>query len=448
MSKIFKKYKILLSILIISAIILPFTFYKSAETERVAVATSIGIDKTGDEIELSLNVVTPSSQGSATGGSIGTVKTFAGTGKNVSAAIAKISLSVGKSVGLAHCDAVIVSKDILNQDVAKIIDYFIRSNNLTSNAIIFVTDGKAKDVIKASASDTSSFALTISNIISFNKMFSFGDSINIDNFYINYFSESGISILPMLSTGAEDESVSSSSGNEETSGGSQNDDSSQSEGGEGQSQGGGGSQGQGENGGGAEPTQSGGGKQQNQSQKIIKNDGKIVVLKKGKYVCELNNDQIFAINLINPKSVKGNITAKNVNNDIFKNADLTYLIYDKTVKNTCYFAEDIPIFNFDINLILQIKEIVMNEYDFDSTNGTTAFLDKEVDSALQKTIHENMASLINLAKKEKIDLLKVYNKFHKFDTKKWDNYINSLDNKEDFLDKVIFTINVNIQGKL
>ena len=283
MSKIFKKYKILLSILIISAIILPFTFYKSAETERVAVATSIGIDKTGDEIELSLNVVTPSSQGSATGGSIGTVKTFAGTGKNVSAAIAKISLSVGKSVGLAHCDAVIVSKDILNQDVAKIIDYFIRSNNLTSNAIIFVTDGKAKDVIKASASDTSSFALTISNIISFNKMFSFGDSINIDNFYINYFSESGISILPMLSTGAEDESVSSSSGNEETPDDSQNENSSQgeSEGGENQSQGGGGSQGQGENGGGADPTQSGGGEQQNQSPKIIKNDGKINFANKG-----------------------------------------------------------------------------------------------------------------------------------------------------------------------
>ena len=96
-----------------TVIFLPFTIYKPAETDRVAVVTSIGIDKNGEDIELSLNVITPSSQGATSGGSVGSVKTFAAIGKNLSTAISKISLSVGKSVGLAHCDAVVVSKDIV-----------------------------------------------------------------------------------------------------------------------------------------------------------------------------------------------------------------------------------------------------------------------------------------------------------------------------------------------
>ena len=171
MTRFLKKYKLFITIALITMIFLPFTIYKPAETDRVAVVTSIGIDKNGEDIELSLNVITPSSQGATSGGSVGSVKTFAAIGKNLSTAISKISLSVGKSVGLAHCDAVVVSKDIVEEDITKVLDYFIRSNNLTSNAIIFITEGKAKDVIKASAQETSRFALTLSDIISFNKMF-------------------------------------------------------------------------------------------------------------------------------------------------------------------------------------------------------------------------------------------------------------------------------------
>lgn len=453
MTGFLKKYKLFITIALITMIFLPFTIYKPAETDRVAVVTSIGIDKNGEDIELSLNVITPSSQGATSGGSVGSVKTFAAIGKNLSTAISKISLSVGKSVGLAHCDAVVVSKDIVEEDITKVLDYFIRSNNLTSNAIIFITEGKAKDVIKASAQETSRFALTFSDIISFNKMFAFGDSINIDNFYINYFSDSGVSILPVISTGPEDESApddqSGNSGDGNTQNASGDSGSSQSEG---EQQGG---QSGGQSGGGdsPEPSQGGGGQgggqsQGGQSQDVIKNEGKIVVVKKGKYVCELNEKQVAAINLINSRSLKGNITAKNVNSDIFKNADITYQVYTKKVKTNCYFIENTPVFNFDLDLILQIKEIIMEDYEIDSINGTTAYLNGEVTKAIKKTIHENLSELINLAKKEKVDYLKVYKNFNKFDTFKWEKYIDSLDDKENYLDNVIFTVNIIAQGKL
>lgn len=442
---ILKKYKIVITILIITLIFLPFTIYKPAETDQVAVATSIGIDKNNDEIELSLNVITPSNQSTTSGGSVGSVKTFAGSGKNISTAISKISLSIGKSVGLAHCDAVVVSKDIVKDDITQVLDYFIRSNNLTSNAIIFITEGKAKDVIKAGAQEGSKFALTLSDIISFNKMFSFGDSINIDNFYINYFSNSGVTILPVISTGPEDESVPDQpiddsgdgnlqdvSGQGESSGGEQSG-SSQS----------GGEQEQSQSGGNQGSSQGGG-----QNQDVIKNEGKISVLKRGKYVCDLTEKQVAAINLINSKSIKGNITAKNVNNDIFKNADITYQIYSKKINTNCYFIDDIPMFNFDIDLILQIKEIIMDNYDIENINGTTAYLDKEVIKAIKQTIHENLSDLINNAKQNKVDYLKVFKNFHKFDTKKWDKYLDTLDDKENYLDNVIFTVNIKAEGKI
>lgn len=416
--KFLKKYKLLTSILLITFMFLPFTIYKPAETDRVAVATSIGIDKNGDEVELAINVVTPSNSGATSGGTIGSVKTFLGSGKNLSGAIAQISLSVGKSVGLAHCDAVVVSKEVCSEDITQILDYFIRSNNLTSNAIVFVTEGAAKDVIKASAQESSRFALTLSDIISFNKMFAFGDSINIDNFYINYFSGSGVSILPVISTGAEDESKSDTQSQNNTS----------------QS--------------GSEPASESEGSSSQNGGDVIKNQGKMVVIKNGKYVCDLNKKQVEAISLINKKSTKGNITAKNVTNDLLNNANLIYQIYAKDVKLNCYFAGDVPLFNFDIDLILQINEIMMENHSIQSINGTTTFLDDAVIKALNLTIHENLSDLINLAKNKRTDFLKVDQNFKKFDNKKWDNFITSLEDKEDYLDKVVFTVNTKIRGKI
>ena len=75
-----KRYRLVLIFGLITIILIPFSLSKPAETENVAVVTSIGIDKLENEIELSVNVVVPNN--GANGGFEGTVKTFSSKGEN------------------------------------------------------------------------------------------------------------------------------------------------------------------------------------------------------------------------------------------------------------------------------------------------------------------------------------------------------------------------------
>ncbi len=427
MIRFLKKYKIVACFLFVIIFMLPFTIYEPAESDRIAVVTSIGVDKDSEGFELSLNVITPSNQSSTSGGTMGMVKTFSGKGENITTALSNVSLSMGKTVGLAHCDSIIVSKEVLQDDVAKILDYFVRSNNLTNNTHVFVADKKAKDIIKAAAQERSNFALTLSNIINYNQMFSLSKNTNVDNFFIDYFSKSGVGIIPVLSSGPEDKSVSThvntNGDNSKQNSSAESQNSSQQE------------------------------KQGEQSkpnnEDVVKNEGKVVVIKKGKMVCELTNDQIATLNLLSNKTKKGYITAKNITNKVFENADLTYEIHNKTIGFSAYFIKDVPVFNIDISLILQIKEVVTNnEKSYMAINGTTAFLTDDVKTQLKKTTHNHLSSIINLMKEKQVDILRVYQAFNKHETKKWNNYLANLKNQEDFLSNVVFTVNINPEGKI
>lgn len=492
LKKFFKKYKLVIVFLVITLVLMPFTIYKPAETEKVAVATSLGIDMDENKnIEVTLNILVPSGSSSNSEGGAGKVKTVTGKAKNISNAIDKISLELGRIVGLAHCDAVVIAENALNEDIIQKLDFFVRTNNLTSNAVIIITDKQAKKVIESSAQEKVDLALSLSNIINFNKEYLFTSNNNIEMFYEKYFSPSGIVILPVLTVTAQDQSISGSGGNEagssstgttqnsgnevssgestsgQSSGSQQNTSENQQQSqssGEGESSGNdsntsgpepapkesGGESGGNEQGGQQQSGESGQGNSQasGQGKSVLKNEGQAVVIKKGKLVHKLTNNEVAALNLIDEGTTKGNITAKNVNNSTFNNATLNFEIYDKHVSKSGYFLEETPIFNIDIKVVLQLKEVQMENYSLRSLDSTVSHLDINVKHAIELSIHEILSETITQAKQNKTDVFGVYDYFHKFHNKKWKNFVAGLTDKEDYLNKVVFTISLIQQGKL
>lgn len=474
-----KRFKIIIIFSLITIAIIPFSLYKPAETEKVAVITSIGIDKNNEEIELSANVIVPNSgaSGGSGGGGDGTVKTVSAKGNDITSAFSNLTLILGKMPGLSHCDSIILNKNLFEENVTKYLDYFVRTNNLTSNATVIVAENKASEIIETSAAQKDLRAVSLSEVLTLSDEYSIASNSNVDSFYTNYFSAAGVSILPVLTAGesntpsgqtkensqndstqssktenfqnSEESNLQSSSTQKSgTDGGSESGLNSSSSSGSNSSS----SSGSDSSSGGSEPsTQSSQTQSESGSgapQKIVKNEGKAVVVKNGKIVYDLPGVEVQGLNLISSTTKKGHIKIEDVTNDLFENATLNFEIFNKDVKTTGYFINGLPIFNFKFNLVLKLEEVAMNNFNIEAMKITHNFVSGQIKEKINESVQKSISELINSSKKNKTDTFKVYDYFYKYHNTEWLNFIKSLEDKDDYLNYVTFTCDIKSQGKI
>ena len=246
---------------------------------------------------------------------------------------------------------------------------------------------------------------------------------NVDKFYINYFSPAKTIILPVLTTGNSDDSQEQDSQNSQSSSSLQNSSNAQS----------------GESG-----SSSGNGS----PEKIIKNFGDAVIVKQGKIVEEIKGEVIEGLNLISKETNRGHIKIEDVTNDLFKNANLSFEIFDKKTKVKGYFVNGQPVFNFKFDLVLKLEEVSMEGFKIESMQMTKNFIEGEIKSKINEKVQKEVSSVLNVAKQSKSDFVGIYNYFHKFYNNEWSKFLNSLNNKDDYLNYIVFTCNINLQGKI
>lgn len=465
-----KRFKIIIIFSLITIAIIPFSLYKPAETEKVAVITSIGIDKNNEEIELSANVIVPNSGASGgSGGGDGTVKTVSAKGNDITSAFSNLTLILGKMPGLSHCDSIILNKNLFEENVTKYLDYFVRTNNLTSNATVIVAENKASEIIETSAAQKDLRAVSLSEVLTLSDEYSIASNSNVDSFYTNYFSAAGACVLPVLTAGESNKpSGQTKENSQNTSAQSsktenlQNSEESNLQssstpksGADGGSEGGlnsSSSSGSDSSSGGSEPsTQSSQTQSESGSgapQKIVKNEGKAVVVKNGKIVYDLPGVEVQGLNLISSTTKKGHIKIEDVTNDLFENATLNFEIFNKDVKTMGYFINGFPIFNFKFNLVLKLEEVSMNNFNIEAMKIAHNFVTGEIKEKINESVQKSISELINSSKKNKTDTLKVYDYFYKFHNAEWLNFIKSLEDKDDYLNYVTFTCDIKSQGKI
>ncbi len=432
-----KKRKLIVYVMAFVFVLIPFSLSQQAETEKVAVVTSLGLDKQEDKLLLSANIVVPNSgQAGSSGGTDGTVKTVCVLGEDVSTAFSNLTLLIGKMPGLAHCDSIIINKELFLEDVTKYIDFFVRTNNLTSNATIIIAEQDAKTIIETSAEQKGLRAVSLSEIFLLNNEYSLGEKANIDYFYLNYFSKPNVAMVPVLNSGDSKQPDNQIDGE----GATQNKTQSSKENTSTQRSVSG-SSGGGEN-------ESGGESASGRAQKIIKNDGKGAIVKNGKLVTILSTEQMRGISLIDKNTKRGHVKIENVTANGFKNADLCFEIFDKTSKKEGSFGGDKPVFNFDVDLVVKLEEVVMENLTLNNMKSVQNYVTGEVENKLKITLENEISQIVNVAKNEKADVLGVYEYFHKYHNKKWRKFLEGLKNPDDYLNHVTFTCDFKIQAKI
>jgi len=300
----FFKYNIPLILVIILAIVfLPTVFSKDGESESDAIVTAIGVDKQDSDVQLSLQIIvpTPSSQYNQK------LSLVTETAQDISSAINKISLRLGKNIGLAHCRVFVFSDELAQENITQTFDYIFRFKSNTQNIVLINTPDSAKDFLSNTQDLENNLYFSIRNRGSFNENYLYGNQTTLGMYYNDYLGPAKVSIISVVELVGESEAS-------------------------GEASGAGDSNSSGSNSGGADSSNESASDQNSapsnssqggQDKKVIINRGKMLILKNGKQALKLSPEQGVMVNWFRKEATNGILVIPNVTEkDRFDNADI------------------------------------------------------------------------------------------------------------------------------
>ncbi len=405
------KQPVIIVLIIILIFFTPLAIYSPGENRNRGVVTAIGIDKTNEEYEISLLTFIPTPN--QTYKELTSIIT--GRGETVAEALYKAQISMGRKIGLAHAKTTIVSKELLQEDVASHIDYLSRVASLPENTVFVCSSTSAKELLESSQSLEEKIGLKLEQLIGFNANNIYVTDTSLEAFYKGYYKKVKSSIIGYLKVEDEKQDLQMTSDSAK-----------------------GGGQGSTANAEGSSNNQ-----EESKSKKTIINEGEAVLLKEGKMVDLLTIDELNGINLLNKKALNQIISIKDIelNGQKF---DLSYKIKNKKVLINTKFENDIPIYSAQLILGLELveakgnhKTVVINT-EFSEITG-------EVEKALDKEIKKQFTNALKVLRENKTDVISINEKFFNDNRKEYKKYIEKIEDIDNFINFVNFKLSLIIQ---
>lgn len=412
-------------LLLVCAILffIPQSFSYQAKLNMRVVVTGMGVDKTDDGYSISAQVVMPS-PGSESGGGSATLGMICEQGKNISEGVQKIAYKIGKTAGLSHMSFVVIGQNMLDENLAEVLDFFVRDKELNSSVMLLVSPTTAKEMIEQTKNLELSASVGLQKVFIYKQGSFNGLMMPVVEFIGNAFSlsqSSAVSGLFVAKEGEEALGETTSQSLQKSSG---------DQGGEQQS-----------------------GSQEGSSQGSSSQDGRIkyyndvYYFKNGKYINKLDKEEeLLGYFLTNTAKSSGEITVKNVTGGTLEDATVGLQFRSGKSKRRVKFEDEKNILHFNIKLKdIQVVEILNN-------GGLTEKIyqdaDKEtvnsIKKALEKEIEKNITKTFEKAKADGVDIFKFADTCYAFKPKKWKSLYEKYG--DSYLDKVEIKVTVDIKN--
>lgn len=403
-----KKSPVLWIFIILTIFFIPTALALSSESSRNSIVTSIGIDKAEDEFEVSILVFIPTANQSF----VETYKVISTKGSSVAEALEKAGLQLGRRVYLFHTETAVLGSSVLDENVASVLDYLVRMSSLPQSCALLTTNGSAKELLQTVEKVDQGAGVKIEEVVRYNADNVYCSDMSVEAFFCGYFGPTQSSLISYLKSQekVEGAGVASPSGESDQGGG-----------GEGST---GSSQGTGE-------------------QKEIKNEGDAALFKDGKFLGVVSQQILQGINWINPDSEKGLITIANFSDENFDNAKLIFNLQDKYVAKSVRFENGCPIFSSSINIVAQLVEVQGDKKD-SMTNTQVENMSEKLQDEIQNQVRAQFSEGLNYLRENKTDIMGVYNMFYRRERKNFKKFLDSLEDKDDFLNYVMFELVVRV----
>ena len=407
------KNKVFLVLAILVVMTFPTTIYMQSDKDKTIVATSIGIDQKNEGYEVSILAVIPKGDNDINAN----LELFSSEGDSVSEALDSISFDLGKNIGLAHCDCIVFSENLMQENLTEIFDYFIRTANLSTNPTLIATPDSSKDLLEAVKSSNNLLDLSLKNIISSQEERTLLENVTIDRFYRAYFSPNSTFAIPILS-------LKSSEGSESQGGGS-------------------GSTGN-------LPEDSSGGSSSggssNKEDKKIENKNEVAIVRDGKFIANLNEDEKFIYGLLTYPSAYQKFIIEDINDENFINSTIVFQEADKFIIPLCKFDDEgKPYMEYNIWLSVMIDEVRSSDnHSYASVSGIKNLLTDTVKEKFHEQINEKLDKTISLMQENRYDILNLYSKFNAYTYGKFQDYLDTLDSVGDYMTKMSIKVNLKL----
>ncbi|WP_440961157.1 Ger(x)C family spore germination protein [Paenibacillus nitricinens] len=144
-----KRRALLICVLILMQIFVTGCWSRQ-ELNDLAIAVGIGIDKIGEQYQVSAQVVLPSQVAGSKGGSPHSpVNLYKATGSTVYEALRKITTVSPRKIYISHLRILVLGEDLAREGISDVLDFFSRDTETRNDYFIVVAkDAKAADALK------------------------------------------------------------------------------------------------------------------------------------------------------------------------------------------------------------------------------------------------------------------------------------------------------------
>ena len=408
MSKnLFNKF-ILFAVVAFILLLVPGAINTPSQGSIRAICTGLAIDSGESGIEVSAQILIPEAGGQYQQ----KFSIVSQSGETVEDAIELMEYQVGKKVRLAHCGFILLGKELCEKEnIATVLDYFLRGNNIANNTLLIYTDKDAKDLLEKSSNINTNEVDNLQIIAKYNERYVFSGNANLLSFYHDYLSPQKTSCMAQITTKSQGETSGSSSG---------------------------GGQSGGESGGGG-----GGSSGGNTQEDSVLSDGSVAVFYKGKLTYVLSNDEREQFNWFDQKIIGNMVKLNNINDKVLTNATLGYSISQKNVRFEFAVVNNIPTVKLKLGLGLKL-EMIENENG--SLGNMSSYLSEAVKTAMRIKIENDIQNTVKLQQEYGFDIFNFYKSFNIQCHNEWQKYLKTLENPEDYMKKVEVFVEPDIYG--
>lgn len=411
-----KRTPILIPFFILLFFYTPSALLLPPEVDRNAIVTSVGIDKEGEDYSLSFLRFVPQ----ANSNYAEKLEVISTSGKNVSQNLEKASVIMGKNINLNHVESIILGSSILEEDISKILDFFVRAPIVLDGCLVCATNGEAKEVITMAQSLNDGSGMKIEDIVRYAEVNYYGRETTLETFFSGYYSPTKTSLISYIevidgeSDGIGSGSSSSESGGENASEGQNGNDASS-----------GSASGQGES----------------KKEKLLANQGKLVLMKEGKEQKILSREDMAGLNYVKSNTGKAMLTVSDYDLGNGKLADVIYEVIENKTITDVDFSNNCPVVKFHVEMKLDLFEIIDKVSD-EKQSIKQYDIDDEITDEIEKVVKREFAKAVKVLRETKSDAIGLYELMQKSDRKKFERFLSSLSDKNDFMSHIVFAISV------
>ena len=400
--------KVFIWIVTISVLLLlPTSLGMQHQSTEKAIVLGFGVDKVDSGYEISMQILIPQYNQSFSE----KVEIVSEKGKTVDLALDNACLKIGKKLGVAHANIIVLNSAVLKDDIMRVLDYFYRDRYLGNYSIVLSTDDSAKELLKATSEMDSASLNSLNNIVKYNDKNVLGQQSNLHTIATGYYSPARTCVIPHINLQKESGQKDATSESAENAG--VNSDKSN------------GSSGNGE------PSEQGTTK--------LKNEGDVVIIKDGKFKTKLERGEFRGFSWLMNNCDGYVLELNNISDDIYVDATVAVEIIKSKVKLNYSFSNlNKPIIDVDINLSYKILSATQSVYDSEKYADFVPQDTGALEIAIKNLIKTEIQNALQIAKNEHFDVWNVYDKLHQFYPKKLKKHLDETEN--DYMrDLEIFT---------